>query len=112
MKIYKNSKEIIQLIVKKIEKHYEDKFTYAIPEWAILSANPEIVYIIPVHGTEGVTITKQRVDFNVNFSDIKSIIHYAQYLSDQMNIKHEILGYIVFLINTSMQKKILLIKMI
>lgn len=96
MGIHKNNKEILQLIVQKVEEYYKDKFIYGIPEWAMLSSNPEIIYIIPVHGSEGIIITKQRVGFDVNFSDKKSIIHYAYYLSNQMNIEHEILGYIIF----------------
>lgn len=96
MRSIKDRKEIIQLIVQKMEQHYEDKFTYALPEWAMLSAKPEIVSIITVHGAEGIAITKQRVEFDVNFSDRNSIIHYTDYLSNQMNIEHEILGYIIF----------------
>jgi len=92
-----NKKEkIIQQIIQDIEKHYADKFTYAIPTWAKLSAQPEIISILPIHGKEGIVISKQRVDFDVNFSEISSIVRYSKFLSDQMNKELDILAYVVF----------------
>lgn len=96
MRINDNRKEIIQLIIQKFEKYYEDKFTYALPKWAILSADPEIISIIPVHGSKGIEIIQQRVNFDVNFSDRRSIIYYTHFLSSQMNIEYKVLGYIIF----------------
>lgn len=88
--------KIIQLITQEVEKQYADKFTYAIPTWAKLSALPEIISILPIHGKEGIVITKQRVDFEVNFSEISSIVHYSNFLSHQMNKELDILAYIIF----------------
>ncbi|WP_312314468.1 hypothetical protein [Empedobacter brevis] len=100
-----SSEKIIQVIKQEIENHYSDKFTYAIPDWAMLSAQPEIISTLPIHGEEGIQIAKQKVDFPVHFSDISSIVNYSGFLSKQMNIELEIIGYVVFY-----NKKIIAIK--
>ncbi len=100
-----SSEKIIQIIKQEIEKHYSDKFTYAIPDWAMLSVQPEIISILSIHGEEGIQIAKQKVDFPVHFSDISSIVNYSGFLLNQMNIELEIIGYVVFY-----NKKIIAIK--
>ena len=59
----------IEYAKDKIERHFEDKLTYALPDWAMLTGNPEIISWVEVRGSEGIAITKQRVDFNVNFQN-------------------------------------------
>lgn len=86
----------IEYAKDKIEERYEDKFTYALPDWAILTGNPEIVSWVEVHGSEGIAITKMRVDFNVSFSDTSSVIYYADFLNNQMNKNLEKVGFVIF----------------
>lgn len=86
----------LQYAKEKIEKHYEDKFTYALPLWAMLTGNPTLIASVEVRGAEGVAMTKQRVEFNVSFKDKSSIIYYASYLNDHMNQNQETVGYIIF----------------
>ena len=81
---------------QKIEDHHSDKFTYALPEWAMLTADPEIIAIVQVHGAEGIQVTMQKVDFKVDFKNESSIIHYATHLQNQMNTRLSLLGYVVF----------------
>lgn len=88
---------VIDSTRKLIEKHYQDKFTYAIPTWARLTADPEILEVIPLHGLQAITICKQKVDFKVDFKDIKSIKQYVSFLNNQMDISLDIIGYVVFL---------------
>lgn len=79
-----------------IEAHYADKFTYALPDWAMLTGNPEFVTIIKVHGLAGISICKQRVAFPVSFSDIASISRYADFLNQQMDKSLAIVAFVVF----------------
>lgn len=80
----------------KIETHYQDKFVYAIPEWAYLTTDPEIIGAVTIHGKEGIIITKKPVDFNVDFKNIISITEYIDFLNQKMNQDFPIIGYIVF----------------
>lgn len=95
----------IEYAKDKIEEHYEDKFTYALPDWAMLTGNPEIISWVEVRGSEGIAITKQRVDFNVNFKDKLSIIYYADFLNNQMNKNLETVGYVIFYDKNIVAKK-------
>ncbi len=95
----------IEYAKDKIEEHYEDKFTYALPDWAMLTGNPEIIAWVEVSGSEGIAITKQRVDFNVNFQDKLSIIYYADFLNNQMNKGLETVGYLIFYDKNIVAKK-------
>lgn len=88
--------KLIQIAKQKIEEHYQDKFTYALPDWAMLTADPEILAIVTVHGKEGVLTTKERVNFEVDFKHKESIQLYAAYLNRKMNTSLAIMGYIVF----------------
>ena len=70
-----NHHQVILKIKRKIEDHYSDKFTYAMPDWAMLTAEPEIISILDIHSEEGVKIAKQKVDFPVDFNTIL-VVHY------------------------------------
>lgn len=85
-----------QIALLNIEEHYKDKFVYAIPEWAYLTTDPEIIGAVTIHGKEGVIITKKPVDFNVDFKSIISITEYIDFLNQKMNQDLPIIGYIVF----------------
>ena len=85
-----------QIALLNIEEHYKDKFVYAIPEWAYLTTDPEIIGAVTIHGKEGVIITKKPVDFNVDFKNIISITEYIDFLNQKMNQDLPIIGYIVF----------------
>lgn len=91
-----NHHQVILKIKRKIEDHYYDKFTYAMPDWAMLSAEPEIISILDIHSEEGVKIAKQKVDFPVDFNTISSVVNYVDFLSNQMNSQKEITGYVIF----------------
>lgn len=91
-----NHHKVILKIRQKIENHYSDKFTYAIPDWAMLSAEPDIISILDIHSEEGVQIAKQKVNFPVDFRTISSIVNYVDFLSNQMNKKKEITGHVIF----------------
>lgn len=79
-----------------IETHYQDKFVYAIPEWAYLTTDPEIITTVTIHGKEGALITKQPIDFEVDFKNINSVSKYADHLNQKMNQNSHIIGYVVF----------------
>lgn len=85
-----------QIALLNIEEHYKNKFVYAIPEWAYLTTDPEIIGTVTIHGKEGVIITKKPVDFNVDFKNIISITEYIDFLNQKMNQDLPIIGYIVF----------------
>lgn len=85
-----------QIALLKIEEHYKDKFVYAIPEWAYLTTDPEIIGAVTIHGKEGALITKQPVNFSVDFKNIISITEYIDFLNQKMNQDLPIIGYIVF----------------
>lgn len=85
-----------QIALLNIEEHYKDKFVYAIPEWAYLTTDPEIIGAVTIHGKEGVLITKKPVDFNVDFKNIISITEYIDFLNQKMNQDLPIIGYVVF----------------
>lgn len=91
-----NHHQVILKIKRKIEDHYSDKFTYAMPDWAMLTAEPEIISILDIHNEEGVKIAKQKVDFPVDFNTISSVVNYVDFLSNQMNSQKEITGYVIF----------------
>ncbi|MCJ7936072.1 MAG: hypothetical protein MUW56_21200 [Chryseobacterium sp.] len=91
-----NHNKVILKIKQKIENHYSDKFTYAMPDWAMLSAEPDIISILDIHGEEGVQIAKQKVNFPVDFYNISSVVDYVDFLSNQMNSQKEIIGYVIF----------------
>ena len=91
-----NHHQVILKIKRKIEDHYSDKFTYAMPDWAMLTAEPEIISILDIHSEEGVKIAKQKVDFPVDFNTISSVVNYVDFLSNQMNSQKEIKGYVIF----------------
>lgn len=88
--------KLLQIAKQKIEEHYQDKFTYALPDWAMLTADPEILAIVTVHGKEGILATKERVNFEVDFKHKESIQFYVTYLNRKMNTSLTIMGYIVF----------------
>ncbi|AZA98430.1 hypothetical protein EG359_01890 [Chryseobacterium joostei] len=91
-----NHHKVILKIKQKIENHYSDKFTYAMPDWAMMSAAPDIISILTIHSEEGVQIAKQKVNFPVDFYNISSVVDYVDFLSHQMNTQKEIIGYVVF----------------
>ncbi|MBB1139114.1 hypothetical protein [Myroides sp. WP-1] len=88
--------QIIQLIKKELDQQYGNKYIYAVPTWALLQSAPELLFILPVHGESGIAITKQRVDFSVDFSSIPSVLYYAHFLASQMDQNLEIKSYVVF----------------
>lgn len=90
------NKKLQHIARLKIETHYQDKFVYAIPEWAYLTTDPEIIGAVTIHGKEGVIITKKPVDFNVDFKNIISITEYIDFLNQKMNQNSHIIGYVVF----------------
>lgn len=96
MNTHFNSETALDLARKQVEKHYEDKYVYALPAWAMLSAQPTRIAVVTVYGTEGIAIAKQRVDFRVDFKDPASVSQYADFLSQQMNTAHDVMGYVVF----------------
>src|SRR5690606_32311239 len=96
MKTHFNSETALNLAKKQVEKHYEDKYVYALPDWAMLSAEPTCIAVVTVYGTEGITIAKQRVDFRVDFKDPASVSQYADFLTQQMNTAPDVVGYVVF----------------
>lgn len=100
-----NHDKVILKIKQKIENHYSDKFTYAIPDWAMLSAEPDIISILDIHSEEGVQIAKQKVNFPVDFYNVSSVADYVDFLSNQMNSQKEVIGYVIFY-----NKNILIIK--
>lgn len=91
-----NHDKVILKIKQKIENHYSDKFTYAIPDWAMLSAEPDIISILDIHSEEGVQIAKQKVNFPVDFYNVSSVADYVDFLSNQMNSQKEVIGYVIF----------------
>ncbi|MGV4413606.1 hypothetical protein [Chryseobacterium sp. T1] len=91
-----NHNKIIQKIKQNIENDYSDKFTYAMPDWAMMSAEPDIISILDIHGKEGLQVAKQKVNFPVDFYNISSISEYVDFLSNQMDCQKEIIGYVVF----------------
>lgn len=90
------TKKVIALAKQKVENHYRDKFTYALPEWAMLTGNPEMIAAVQIHGNEGIQVTKQRLDFEIDFNNEASIQRYANHLNHQMNIALPLLGHILF----------------
>lgn len=96
MKTHFNIETALDLARKQVEKHYEDKYVYALPDWAMLSARPTCMAVVTVYGTEGITIAKQRVDFRVDFKDPASVSQYADFLTQQMNTALDVVGYVVF----------------
>ncbi|MEJ5146921.1 hypothetical protein [Sphingobacterium sp. MYb388] len=95
----------IALAKQKIEAHYSDKFTYALPDWAMLTGNPEAIAVVPIYGNEGILVTKRRVDFEVDFNDERSIIYYTNHLNNQMNADLPLLGYLLFYKNILILQK-------
>lgn len=96
MKTHFNIETALDLARKQVEKHYEDKYVYALPAWAMLSAQPICIAVVTVYGTEGITIAKQRVDFRVDFKDPASVSQYADFLTQQMDTARDVMGYVVF----------------
>ncbi len=91
-----NIETALNLARKQVEKHYKDKYVYALPDWAMLSAQPICIAVVTLYGTEGIAIAKQRVDFRVDFKDPASISQYADFLTQQMNTAGDVMGYVVF----------------
>lgn len=96
MKVECNYSEAILKMKQKEEIHYADKFTYALPQWAMLSAKPEIIEVLYVYGDHGVSIAKQKVNFEVDFKNCSSIKMYVDFLMNQMNTALDIVGYVYF----------------
>lgn len=95
----------LALARQKIETHYSDKFTYALPEWAMLSGNPVFVALLQIHGSDGIQISQSRVDFHVDFSDEQSILFYVEFLQKKMDTKLPVCGYVLFYKNILMMQK-------
>ncbi|UXD71142.1 hypothetical protein MUK51_07570 [Sphingobacterium faecium] len=93
------------LAKQKIEADYSEKFVYALPDWAMLTGNPEIIGVVQIYGNEGILVTQQRVDFEVDFGDEHSIIYYTNYLNNQMNAHLPLLGYVLFYKNVLIVQK-------
>ena len=87
---------ILSKIKQKIENHHADKFTYALPEWAMFTGDPKIIALLTIHGEEGLRIAKQRVDFEVDFYAAASVLYYVDFLKDQMNQQLDSIGYVFF----------------
>lgn len=96
MKVNFNSQTALSLAIKQVEKHYKGKYVNALPEWAMISADPDIVAVITLYGVEGIAIAKQGVDFEVDFKDSTSVNHYADFINNQMDITLDVLGYVVY----------------
>lgn len=88
-KIYKQLK-------RKLDAQYSDKFIYALPNWFRLSAAPEVICVLPIHGKEGLAIARQKVEFKVDFSDKLSVSNYVDFLNKQMPKKLMVVAYVVF----------------
>ncbi|MGG5507994.1 MULTISPECIES: hypothetical protein [unclassified Myroides] len=88
--------QLIQTIKEELDQQYGNKYTYAVPAWALLQADPQLLFILPVHGKSGIAIIKQRVDFTVDFSSTASVLHYAHFLDAQMDKSLGITSYVVF----------------
>ena len=88
--------QLAQMIADELNQQYANKFIYAVPDWAILYAEPELLFILPIYGEEGIAITKQVVNFPVDFSSRSSVLYYAHFLESQMNKELEIKAYVVF----------------
>lgn len=88
--------EVILKMKQREEIHYADKFTYALPQWAMLSAKPEIIDILHIYGDQGVSIAKQKVEFAVDFKNTSSIKTYVSFLMNQMNTALDIVGHVYF----------------
>ncbi|WP_144243324.1 hypothetical protein [Sphingobacterium sp. ML3W] len=95
----------IVLAKKKAEDHYSDKFTYALPNWAMLTGNPEMIAAVQIYGNEGIQVTLQRVDFKVDFNNEASIQRYVNHLNKQMKTTLPLLGYVLFYKNVLIMQK-------
>lgn len=91
-----DSDSILRKIIQKVETHYADKFTYAVPNWAMISALPEIFAILTVYGKDGIAIMKEKVTFDVDFNRKNSLEYYVDFLQKKMNIREEVAGYVFF----------------
>lgn len=100
-----NSEAALNIARKQVENHYQDKYIYALPAWAMWSAQPQGIAVITIYGTEGIAISKQRVDFKVDFKEASSITRYADFLNKQMNTALDVIGYIVFFAKNVYLKK-------
>lgn len=99
---------IEQLILKVKDKEnqwHSDKFMYALPDWYTLESEAEVVALLPIHGQQGLEISRQRVDFEVDFYNVNSVRHYSNFLEDQMNKELPVLGYVLFYNNNIIGKK-------
>ena len=47
MNMHFNIETALNLARKQVEKHYEDKYVYALPAWAMLSAEPTCMRQLP-----------------------------------------------------------------
>jgi|GEM_PF-624591 len=99
------TQKVIALAKQRIENDYRDKFTYDLPEWAMLTGNPELIAVVQIHGNQGIEVTQQRVDFVVDFNEEASIQHYADYLNKQMDATLPLLGYVSFCKNVLIIQK-------
>lgn len=89
-------KNINDKIKQKIEQHYSNKFVYAIPDWTMISALPDIFITLTIHGKNGINLIKQKLDFEVDFNSKESLEYYVNFLQHKMDIQEKIIGYIFF----------------
>ncbi|WP_312823389.1 hypothetical protein [Epilithonimonas sp.] len=89
--------DLILLKIKhKVETHFADKFVYAIPEWAMMTALPDIFATLKVHGKNGVHLLKQKVNFEFDFKSMQSWEFYADFLRKKMDEREKVVGYVFF----------------
>ncbi|WP_158960431.1 hypothetical protein [Myroides fluvii] len=87
---------IMKTIEADLNQYYGNAFIYPVPTWAVLHTMPELLYLLPIYGEEGIKIAKQQVNFTVDFSDYSSVVQYADFLFQQMDTAYEIIAYVVF----------------
>ncbi|MGX9985302.1 hypothetical protein [Soonwooa purpurea] len=97
--------KLISQAKHKEDQWYSNKAVFALPDWFTLTSEPELIALLPVHGTIGLDIIKQRVDFQVDFDDKNSIQQYARFLESQMNKELSIEGYVLFYNKNVLGKK-------
>ena len=87
---------LISQVKTELDNWYANKYIYAIPDWFVLVSQAELVALLPIYGQHGLQIIGQKVDFQVDFSNVNSILYYHKFLEDQMDKQLPVLGYVLF----------------
>lgn len=96
IKMEKIIAQIMPILATELNQYYGNSYIFPLPDWAVLQAQPELVYLLPIYGENGIKIAKQRVDFSVDFFNYSSVLYYADFLFQQMDTTLEIIAYVVF----------------